>query len=389
MRNVFTGIDIGTHHVRVVITDATRQGDAPPRIIGIGSAASRGLRHGYIMNHTDVSHAIAEAVATAAKGARTRIESARLAIGGVGLDEIQAEGETTLTRSGGEVTEDDIERVLRSSERKAMQDLLNRKILHTIPLSFYLDGHKIIGRPIGMRGTKLTGKTLLITTLEQHYNDLIEAVESAGIEVEEVIAAPLAASLVNLARRQKIAGVTLANIGAETTSIAIFEDDVPISVKVFPVGSADITNDLALAFKVTLPEAEQLKRGTVLNSPISPKKIDDTINSRLKELFGHIDEHLKKMGRKQLLPAGIVITGGGAELTNAPDVARATLKLPSQAAQLPTQTRNIGIDTSWSVAYGLCVWGFSVEHEGRRPGSTQVFKSLWRHIVSGLQGLLP
>src|SRR5262249_44029309 len=158
----------------------------------------------------------------------------------------------TLTSSSGLVTEQALERARRESEKQASTRLVNRTVIHTIPLEYKVDGNVVLGQPLGMQGTKLTVETLIITLLSQHYDDLIEAVEPAGIEVDGVMASPLAASLVTLTKAQKTAGVCLANIGAETLSVVIFDNDIPVSVKVFPIGASDVTNNIALTFQVPL-----------------------------------------------------------------------------------------------------------------------------------------
>lgn len=367
MAKFYTGIDIGTSHVKVVITALPEHPEHPLRIIGTGTAVSKGMRHGYIINTAEATKSVAEAVDKAAKAAGVRVRTARVAIGGVGLDELRASGEVSLTTSGGEVTERDIERVLQESEKRSSAKLINRKVIHAIPHTFRLDGNDILGRCLGMRGSKLTVDALLITSFEQHVHDLIASVEAANVEVEDVMASPLAASLVTLTKAQKMAGVVLANIGAETLSIAVFENDVPISIKVLPTGSADITNDLALSFKIPLQEAEQMKRGAVTNIDVPRKKIDDIVEDRLKEIFLLVDAHLKSIGKQRLLPAGIVITGGGSGITTAADIARGTLRLPSSVSTLMSGARAIPGDASWAVAYGLCKWGFATDQkEGSR-----------------------
>ena len=125
-----------------------------------------------------------------------------------------------------------------------MDRIPNRRILHGIPLRYSIDGTEVLGRPQGLKGTKLEVDSLFITTYEQHVNDLISTVENIGVYVEDVIASPLAASFVLLSKAQKRAGCVLANIGAETTSIVIFEESTPISLKIFPIGSNDVTNDM-------------------------------------------------------------------------------------------------------------------------------------------------
>jgi len=318
------------------------------------------------------------------------VRSARIAIGGIGLDELRSTGEVSLTSSAGEVTERDINRAIMESEKRASAQLANRKIVHAVPLTFRLDGKPVIGRALGLKGTKLAVDVLLITTLEQHYQDLVDAVEAAGVEVEDVMASPLAASLVTLTKPQKMAGVVLANIGAETVSIAIFENDSPISVKVLPTGSSDITNDLALSLKLPLPEAEQLKRGAVIGGDTPQKKVDDVVTSRLKDIFGLIDAHLKSIGKQRLLPAGIVITGGGSGLATASDLAKATLRLPSQIGSPSSGTaRAIAADATWAVAYGLCKWGYSTDQRVGGQSMGNLFSGLGENIMKMFRSLVP
>lgn len=390
MARIYTGIDIGTFHVKVVIAAVGDQQDAPLKIIGTGAATSKGMRHGYIINTKDAAHSVREAVEKASQMAKVRVRTARIGIGGIGLDELRAGGEVSLTASGGEVTERDIDRVIQESEKRASAQLTNRKIVHAVPLTFRIDNKPVLGRAIGLKGTKLAVDALLITTLEQHYQDIVDAVEAAGIEVEDVMASPLAASLVTLSKPQKMAGVVLANIGAETVSIAVFENDSPVSVKVLPIGASDITNDLAITLKIPLTEAEQLKRGAVTGSDTPQKKIDEVVSARLKDIFGLIDAHLKIIGKQRLLPAGIVITGGGSGLATAGDIAKATLRLPSQVGSLfPAQPRAAAGDATWAVAYGLCKWGFSTDLRTHTQSMSSIFINIKEQLSRLMKSLVP
>lgn len=376
-RNITAGIDIGTHNVKVVIAECKSNKRRLPTIIGTGFAQSRGLRHGYIINQGDTTRSIAAAVRQAEKTAGVKIKRAYLAVGGVGLDEIRSQADITITRADSEVSDLDLERALAESEKRIRDRIVNRKVLHAIPVSYRVDGEAVLGRPHGMKGTKLSIESLFITCLEQHLKDLIQAVEGVGIEVEDVMAAPLAASFVTLTKVQKIAGCVLANIGAETVSIAVFENNVPQSLKIFPVGSRDITHDIALGLKVSLEEAEQLKLGAITGSNVPRKHLDDIVATRLQDIFQLIEAHLKKLGKSGLLPAGIILTGGGTGVATIEDLARANLRLPSRVASLSASgERNIIRDASWAVAYGLCIWGFTSEEESdgmrlaKRTGST-------------------
>ena len=306
-----------------------------------------------------VIRSVQRAVLDAEKASQVKVKRAYLAIGGVGLDEILSSGEIITTRADSEITQADVDKATKISEEGVLDKIPNRKILHTIPLSFTIDGEPVLGRPHRMKGTKMKVSTLLITTIEQHLNDLVSAIESLGILVDDVMASPLAASLVMLSKTQKRAGCVLANIGAETVSIAVFENNIPTSIKVFPLGSGDITNDIAIGLKIPLEEAEKIKRGFSNNTHVSKKKLDEIISARLSDIFELIDAHLKKIKRNGLLPAGIIITGGGAGVATVEDLAKAALNLPSRIATLDSKQSGKIRDASWAVAYGLCVWGVS------------------------------
>lgn len=389
MRKFYVGIDIGTYHVKVVIAAPAERLDLPMQVLGTGTASSRGMRQGYIIDRAEVTKSIREALARAQGAAKVAVKSARIAMGGVGLDEIHSSGEVTLTQSGGIVSDKDVERALRESEKRASSKLTNRTVIHTIPLEYRVDGQKVLGKPTGLQGTKLSIDTLLITMLSQHHDDLIEAVEAAGVEVEGTMASPLAASLVTLSKAQKTAGVCLANIGSQTLSIIVFDNDTPVSVKVFPVGSDDVTNTIALSFQIPLTEAEHMKRGAVTGSDVSEKKVGSIISSRLKDMFTLVNAHLKSIGRQRLLPAGIVITGGGSGLASASEIARLILKLPSQLGQIGQMARASTVDATWAVAYGLCRWAFAEDATARSHTLGEVFSEGWDSVKQSFRSLLP
>src|SRR3990167_2842613 len=210
----------------------------------------------------------------------------------------------------------------------------NRKIIYSIPALWKLYGKPVLGRVLGMKGIKLETKALFISCIESHLDDLVQAVEDAGVKVIDVVASPIAASFVTLSKSQKIAGCVLANIGAETVSIVVFENKIPISLEVFPIGGSDITNDIALGLKISLEEAESIKLGGVTATSYSRKKLEEIISARLGDIFELIEVHLKKIGKSGLLPAGIIITGGSSSIGLIEDLARSYLRLPSRIASL-------------------------------------------------------
>ena len=386
--HIITGIDVGTYHVKVAVARIPKNAgtNAKPEIIGTGLAESRGLKSGYIMNETEVARSIKSAIIQAEKSAKISIKKAHVAIGSIGLEEVYSHGEIIPSRADSEIISSDLEKVMSDSEERIMDHIPNRRILHSIPLRHLIDGTEVLGRPQGLKGTKLEVDSLFITTYEQHVNDLIRTIEGIGVFVEDVIASPLAASFVMLSKAQKRAGCILTNIGAETTSIVVFEDSTPISLKIFPVGSNDITNDIALGLRVPLEDAEKIKRGAMNSATYSKKKLDEIIQDRLKMIFGLIDGHLKKIKRDGLLPAGVILTGGGASVNGTVEVAKSTLELPARTATLDIG-KNIKIrDASWAVAYGLCMWGASDAEETSALG---IVKHTRRNILSWFSQFLP
>lgn len=385
---IVTGIDVGTYQVKVAVVRKPKKGEhkALPQIIGTGYAESRGLRNGYIINENDVVRSVRNAVAQAEKAAGIEIKNAYISMGGIGLDEITVRGEVITSRADSEITQVDIDKAMQDSEERILPEIPNRKILHAIPLTYTVDGETVLGRPHGLKGTKLEVDVLFITTFEQHLNDLISAIESTGIMVNDVMASPLAGGLVMLSKAQKRAGCVLANIGSETVSILVFEDSRPISLKVFPIGSNDITNDIALGLKIPLEEAEKIKRGSMTSATYSKRKLDEIIAARLTDIFELIDAHLKKINKDGLLPAGIVITGGGSGVATVQDLARASLRLPSRIATLdPSQNGKVR-DASWAVAYGLCIWGVSGSEE---ESGIAVAKNTGNTILNWFKQFLP
>ncbi len=386
---VAVGIDIGTHQVRVVIAREDRNKPSGfPKVIGTGFAESKGMRHGYIVNAEDVARSIHAAVLQAESTAGVKVKNAFLSVGGIGLDEVRGKGEVVIARADAEVTDLDMEKAIDASRTNISGRLVNRKILHAIPIAYTIDGIEVLGRPQGMKGTKLSVETLFVTCLEQHVVDLVEAVESADILVQDTMASPLAGSIVSLTNSEKKAGCVLANIGSETVSIVVFDNGIPVSVKVFRIGSMDITKDIALGLRVSLEDAEQLKLGALMNAPYSKKKLDDILAARLTDIFELIDGHLKKLGKDQLLPAGIVLSGGGAGIGPIKEIAESSLKLHSKIANLNVPADAKMKDSSWAVAYGLTIWGLTGDSFAH-PATKEAFTDLMRSVARIFRQFLP
>ena len=360
-RRIATGIDIGTYQVKVVVVEelSDKNGARQLRIIGTGLAESKGLRHGYIVNKDEVSASILKAKQQAESTARVAIQSAFLAVGGISLDEARASGSAIISRADQEITALDLEKAARAAREAAAPGFLNRRVLHSIPLEYRIDSVKTLGDPIGMKGVRLEVDYLFVTCLAQHAETLTKSTEDANIEVIDCMASPLAGSYVLLDGEQKMKGCVLANIGAETISIVVYDEGIPMSVKVFPTGSSHITDDIALGFRISLEEAERVKLGRLSGQMYPRKKVDDFVTTRLIAMFTLVDKHLKSLGRRGPLPAGIIISGGGAGIGNISDIAKGSLKLPARLAEFRLSSDTKIHDATWAVSYGLALWGLT------------------------------
>ncbi len=383
------GIDIGTHHIKVMVCDRVEEnGRITPKIVATASSESRGLRHGYVVNTAEVTHGLEEAFADIAKQTGIKIKKAFLGVGGVGVSSYSHSASVVVSRADGEVSDLDVERVLKICEDSIPpQYSINKKILHTIPFGFRIDGRQVMSKPQGMKGQKLEARVLFIQCVEQQLNELVQAVNDAGVDVEDVMAAPLAASLVALTKAQKHAGCVLTNIGAETVSVAVFDNSIPISVDVFPIGGMDITHDIALGLRIPIEEAETIKKGK--EHTFSKRKLDEIIAARLSDIFDLIENHLKKIGKSGLLPAGIILTGGTTGIASIEEVARTALRLPARIIK----TLNIKDDKSpvrdsyWSIAYGLCVFG--INQESSDAFGPRILNPIRRGFIQWVKQFLP
>ncbi len=397
-RTITTGIDIGTSGVKVVTAELVRDrttNKIAPKLIATGWSETKGLRHGYVMSVSDAARCVTAAVRQAEKMAGVPLKRAFVSANGIGLAALASLGSTVVSRGDSEIGDLDVTKALETCERDLPNSFsLNRKIIHAIPISYKIDGKIVLGRPQGMKGMKLEARTLFITTIEQHLSDTLQVFDEAGLEVEDVYAGPLAASLVTLTKAQKIAGCVLATIGSETVSIAVFENNIPISLEVFPIGSTDITHDIALGLKIPIEEAEKVKvtaGSSVSNTSnhtwttpsgisYSKKKLDEIIYARTHDILELIEGHLKKIGRSGLLPAGIVLTGGGAMSADIEDLARSVLKIPAKVARPAFDADRRGLpDTVWSTAHGLSILGLTQENDSSMGIKIigQARKSFW------------
>lgn len=384
--NINVGIDIGTHITKVVVTGFNKETNSPS-LLATGTSETGGMRLGYITNIDLVASSLKKAIAQAENTLGFKIRKACVSIGGISLGSVISTGSVVISRADQEITALDISKVLAASEENL--EIVNKKIIHIIPVAYKLDGKDIYGRPEGMHGIKLEVKTLFITCLKQNIEDLITVLGIAGIEVTDVIASPVALSSILLNAKQKTAGCALVDIGAETVSVSVFENNLLIALQVFSIGSMDITKDVALGFKIALEEAESVKLGSVLGGDYPKKKVDEIIEARLGDIFELVENLLKRIKRSELLPAGIIITGGGANIVKIEEIAKKQLNLPAKVGPVDTTINNkLKIkDPSWYTAYGLALSsnaGDSISTPSSIGGNFKQVKDFFKSILNQL-----
>lgn len=391
MPRIINGIDLGSSAIRIVVAEEKKDTNGF-HILAAVKKDSRGIRKGYIVNFEEVVENVRETLSVAEKLSGIKIKNSFIAIGGISLGSVKSRGMTMVSRADNEVADHDLKRAIIQSENN-LPNLANRKIIYQKPVVYKLDGSFVLGHPIGMKGTKLEVETIFITCLIQHFSDFTKIAESSGLSIDDIIPSPLAASYIVLSEKQKEAGCILVNIGASTVSVMVFEEGLPISLEVFPIGSTHITNDIALGLQIPIEEAEKLKIDYGTENSMK-RKIENIVEARLNDIFELVENHLKKINKNGLLPAGIILTGGGSNLSTIEEIARTSLRLPAKIGYyLPDREGNLSItgnqkeqilkDPSWSVALGLCAFGLKEESENMTTNAGRKAKNMiWRILKS-------
>ena len=382
--NYYTGIDIGSSVVRVIVA----QSDAPEeeiKILGTGTAPMEGMQKGAVTDVESAVESLNKALDMAERIAGVPLERAYVSVNGSHISSQNSRGVIAVSRADGEITGDDVARVVNAAQAISLP--ANREILHVLPQNFIVDGQEHISDPVGMTGVRLEVETHIIEGSAPFIKNLTKVVNQAGVHIEDFVFAPLASAGAVLDKRQRELGVVLVDMGAGTTSMVVYEEGVLLHTNVLPVGSAHITNDIAIGLRTSIDIAEAIKteHGTALyqevkesesilvengdseQESVSRHEVANIISARLEEIFSFVDKELKSIGRSGLLPAGIVLTGGGAHMPGIVEIAKKRLRLPVKIAK-PGQFGGIADqidDPSMSVAVGLIRW--AIEQE-RRPG---------------------
>ncbi len=370
--NTFTGIDIGSSTVRVVVAQKDASSD-DVKILGIGSVPMRGMQKGIVTDVEEAVAALTEARDMAERVSGVIVEKAYVSINGSHLLSQNLRGIIAVSRADGEITSDDVDRVINAAQAISLPP--NREIIHVLPQNYIVDGQEHIGDPIGMTGVRLEVEAHIIEGSTPSIKNITKVVNQSGVHIEDFVFAPLAAALAVLDKRQKELGVVLVDLGAGTTSMVVYEENILLHTSVLPVGASHITNDIAIGLRTSLDIAEAIKisHGTALaaevpqnesltvegedgeQESISRKEVASIISARLEELFSFVDRELKTIGRSGILPAGVILTGGGAHMEGLVELAKKKLRLPVRIGrpQMLSGLSDSMDQSEYAVAIGL------------------------------------
>lgn len=383
---MIVGIDIGSESLRA-LGCVYIEGSRLPLVIAKYKKRIEGIEKGLVIETeiSEVVKAVREAIASLEEESDHTTLHTLISLGGVGLSSHHASGYAQVSRGDASVTDLDIDNAIKDAHR-AVPDIRNKSVVHTIPMKYTLDGNTVPGNVIDVRGNKLEVKTLFVTFPLQCMAILKKALDTAGVNVTDIVAGPIAESIPLLTKKQKVAGVVLVNIGAQVTSLLVYEQNIPILVSTIPVGGDDITKDIALGLKVTLEEAEEIKCGR--KEPQSRRRAEEIVEARLEDLCVKINKELDRIHRRELLPAGVLVCGGSSQIMRLEHIFRQELKLPISIASgvLSKLTKDVLRDSSWARVYGLT---FLAPQDTEKDVIKDFFTSLFARVKKFFLQFLP
>jgi len=395
------GIDIGTSEVRCIIGRVEEDSKSRPVIIGQGSAKALGMRKGQIIDADEAAKAIDDAVNEAAQMAGADIGSATVNINGAHLISVNSQGTVAVNSGDGMIDIDELERVEESASLVKMPE--NREIIQIFAQNYRVDGQST-KNPVGMKGVRLEVDAHVVTAGSQAIKALADAMSLAELNINNRLLSSVAASDLVLNKEQKEHGVAVIDLGGSTTNVAVYEEEDLQFVSSIPVGSNNITNDIAIGLQIDLNLAEEIKlkyfrlgSSTKYNIPtfyelkhggeahkFKHKDVKQIVESRLDEMFDLINQDLAKINRSRKLPGGVVLLGGGSKLKGLDEYARKALGLPAHIAKvgkfegINDSTKN----QSWLTAVSLMYQDAMLERDFSLTQSTRSRRSAPRMFKS-------
>ena len=374
---MITSIDIGSFTTNIVVL---KRDERNLKVAARVAVPTRGVEHGYIISPQETYETIKRGLGLIEQKLGEKAQEVVVAASGTGLESDSKQVSTIVTLGSGEVTDLDIQKSIEKASVKAR--VANRKIIESLATSYILDGKPVVGSPVGMKGKKLETTVFFIdfpTTTIEIIEDICDKLD---LDLLDIIPSPLACSCVSLSDIERKVGSILVDIGSDTSELLVYEHDTPLLLKSLQFGSNDITNALALGLKVPVDEAEQIKLGAHPDQAHLMTKAEKIIEKTLNGLFKDIQSELASISKKQLLPAGIILSGGGALTTGIEEMAKEKLCIPARkgAPKSVAKLKQDGgdYDIPWSVAYGLAVLGL----ERRQAGMYGTFGNIGESVKS-------
>lgn len=372
---IITGLDIGTSEIKVLA--AVRNQEAKSLdVLGQVRYPSFGVRRGIVVKPEEVSVRVSQALSQLQQELGQKIEDVYINIGGSHIFTTPSLGSIVVSRADQTISDEDKNRVIQTAQTFSLPS--NKEILNIFPREFIVDDQGQIKDPAGMHGLRLGVKIIAICAFSPFLKNLTSSVLESGFQVSDITPSALASARAVLTPQQKETGVCLLDIGAGTTDMAIYEEGDLVHLAVFPIGSDLITHDIAVGLKTDLEIAEQVKRefgvcilkgGDKKETIIPPKErgngeplifthkmLVKIIEARVSEIFELAVDEIKKFSPKGMLPAGVVLTGGGAILPKIVGLAKKEMKLPARIG-FPAGLTGINGDLTLSTASGLVLEG--------------------------------
>jgi cell division protein FtsA len=402
-KGTITAIDVGTTKVCTIV--ANLEGTGNIRVVGVGITPSTGMHKGLVVNLKDATQSIRNSVRKAELMSGAKIETAYIGVTGRHVTSVNNKGAVSINNGDRLVRSDDLRRVLKSAQNIKVPE--ERKLLHIIPRGFAVDGQTGLKNPVGMHGQRLDVETHIITAAVSSIQNIVKCVRTLGIEVEDLIMEPLASSEAVLTEEEKQNGVILADIGGGTTDVAIFRDGSIWHTAVLPVAGYQLTRDVAMGLGLPFEVAEDMKKryATVLpvyegksQAPqemlqdghgVSYQDLCDIVRARIEEMVRLIMLELPQTEYEQLVPAGIVFTGGSSNLSGLDILSRDLTHLPVRVGAplnlpgIPQSLRN----PAYATAVGLILWAAKGEIQPVWKKRTVGFLKIFS-IASRLRKLL-
>ena len=380
-RNKFiAGLDIGTSKIAAII--GTVNEGLKLEIMGFATAPSEGIREGIVVNLDKTVKSIERAVEEAEKQANVNVESLYVGIGGGCVRSQPSKGVIAISRSDTEITSRDVNRVI--EQARAIPLPLEQEVIHVLPQRFIIDDQHGILDPLGMNGIRLETEVFIVSGTSTFLQNMIRCVNRAGFRIESLIFGPLASSEAVLLPDERSLGVVLVDIGAGKSDISIFIENGLSYTASIPYGGDSITKDIAYGLKTSIREAEELKKRsgcasvdmvkekeTITVSSVSRRdsrrvarrSLNEIIEPRIEEILGLISTEIQKSGYAELLPAGVVMTGGTSMMNGMEDFAKEILGLDVRVG-IPCNVENLSdelMDPTYALGIGLIQKAFNDE----------------------------